>query len=777
MFDRRLKIFLLIVFAMGAMIMARAAQIQVVQYDDLTARAKKLQTKPTFINTIRGRILDFKGKVLAEDVPCIDAMVDYRVIPTDPDEKYLRDLAGARLAARLGDEYTKAGRSKRDALAKPEILAIKRDLQSMWTTLAQCPGMDERKIQEVREDLSRRVESRARYIWFRNYEKAMESHGNRAPSAWYARWLLDDSKAPDLDDFKKVIGDELISYPIVHALDADTISMLGKNLAKFPGLSLQPSTHRFYPYHEVGCHWLGNLAPITREERENDPNFRDERLRYEYNDLVGRTGIESLAEPYLRGERGLIEREAGTNQISQNIPAEPGKDVHTTIDIELQEQVQNIFRRVVVHQHNKPDEIYEPLHGAAVVIDIPTGQVRAMASYPVFDPNLLGEQYAQLAVDNLNKPLLNRATMDTLEPGSTVKPMVGLWGMKEGVLGVNETIECTGYLMINGKKQSYGRCWVASKFEAQLRAVGLSPAHHPVPADDPHPTGFLTFSDALERSCNPFHETVAMRLGIDRLSEGFAAFGLGQPTGIGIPERIGRLPSSYAGDHDRAVAVAAAAGIGQGLVAASPLQMACAVATIARGGVWLRPTLIADKIPAGELHPAVTPTDRPDRIDLQIPPDAIAMAHEGMWKVVHERAGTGKAIDFNEVGVCGKTGTAQASQFLVPQLDADGQPVPRVDADGNPVLINGKPRFAMVPLKISTLTDPNPDAPWYLGSGGSGKDLAHAWYIGFAPRQNPKIAFCVLVEYGGSGGVTAAAVAHEVLAACVEHGYLTKEAR
>ena len=79
-----------------------------------------------------------------------------------------------------------------------------------------------------------------------------------------------------------------------------------------------------------------------------------------------------------------------------------------------------------------------------------------------------------------------------------------------------------------------------------------------------------------------------------------------------------------------------------------------------------------------------------------------------------------------------------------------------------------------MPLEISTLDHPNPAAPWYLGSGNSGTDLAHAWYIGFAPRENPKIAFCVLVEYGGSGGITAAAVAHDVLAACVEHGYLSR---
>ena len=101
-------------------------------------------------------------------------------------------------------------------------------------------------------------------------------------------------------------------------------------------------------------------------------------------------------------------------------------------------------------------------------------------------------------------------------------------------------------------------------------------------------------------------------------------------------------------------------------------------------------------------------------------------------------------------------------------MGEDGKPLKRAD---DSVI------YQVQPLEPSTKLKPNPIVPWYLGSGNSGTDLSHAWYIGFAPRQNPRIAFCVMIEYGGSGGLTAASVAKQVLEACEEQGYLPKQSR
>ena len=156
---------------------------------------------------------------------------------------------------------------------------------------------------------------------------------------------------------------------------------------------------------------------------------------------------------------------------------------------------------------------------------------------------------------------------------------------------MNEGIECTGFLVIGGKKYSYGKCWTATVG----KKVGMV-SHHTIPTQAPHqghdgnPDGFLTYSDALERSCNVFFETVADRLKIQGLSYWMKQFGLGRPTGIGIAEVRGRLPDSYDGPNRQFATWTS--GIGQGPVAATPLQMCNIAATIARRGIWVRPSLV-----------------------------------------------------------------------------------------------------------------------------------------------------------------------------------------
>jgi penicillin-binding protein 2 len=361
-----------------------------------------------------------------------------------------------------------------------------------------------------------------------------------------------------------------------------------------------------------------------------------------------------------------------------------------------------------------------------------------------------------------------------LQPGSTVKPLVGLGAIGQGILGINDGIECNGFLHIDGRKQSVGRCWVASKFIHMLGVEGVR--HHPVPYDSPHPTGFLTFSDALERSCNVYFETCAHRMGIEGLSFWYDRFGIGRPTGIGIAEARGRLPRDFKPVNVWDVKYKTwFSGIGQDPVATTPLQMANVAATIARDGIWMRPRLINDavalesgiRVPPPTTRPGEPPARQVDRVDLGLPREAIAAAKLGMKNVVHGKAGTGKTLLRNAPKLagliaCGKTGTAQAGRFRYRAID----PVTRLPATDE----EGRPKWEY--LEPSTPANPNPIAPWYRGAGEEGRDLNHAWYIGFAPADKPQVAFAVMVEYGGSGGHAAGAVAKKALEACAEHGYL-----
>ena len=353
------------------------------------------------------------------------------------------------------------------------------------------------------------------------------------------------------------------------------------------------------------------------------------------------------------------------------------------------------------------------------MLDVDTNQVLALVSYPTYNLNLLDDLYPKLHDDEINDPLRNRATMSQLEPGSTAKPMCGLAGIAAGVIGINEGIECTGMLKLGGRKFPFGRCWV-EKFNAWRQHGTSSASSVPSPhvGHDGNKDGWLTFADALERSCNSYFENVADRLGIERLSAWYERFGLGRPTGIGIGEVKGRLP------RDFPIAVPSLrrstgflGGIGQGCIAATPIQMANAVAMIARDGVWMRPVLV---LPGREgKAPPMRPgpwQNVPDRVNLKfatrhprkpLAAEAFKAARLGMLNVVNAPAGTGKALVAGDLllmslKIAGKTGTAQAARFSIPERDAAGHFV--LDEHKHV-----KRRF----IEPSVPGHVNPLAPWY----------------------------------------------------------------
>jgi penicillin-binding protein 2 len=401
------------------------------------------------------------------------------------------------------------------------------------------------------------------------------------------------------------------------------------------------------------------------------------------------------------------------------------------------------------------------MHGAAGVIDVASGEVRALASYPDYDLNRLDDDYAKLSGDWMDMPLMNRATQEAREPGSTAKPMVGLGAITSGLMGVEERVACDGFLVLDGKKYTVGKCWTAP----------LHSTHMQIPYSDPHPTGRLSFTDALERSCNVYFETVGDRLKIEGLTEWFHRFGLGRPTGIGIDEVPGRVPGEYAHiPAEQRRSITWFSSIGQSRVLATPIQMANVAATIARDGIWMRPHLLVEGTELPRKKASTQPVE--DRVDLHLNPAAVAAAKQGMYEVVNALAGTGRSVahmDGNDrvtdpavayLHIAGKTGTAQAGRIRVPVRDAEGREV-----------LDEKGKVAMEFMEPSIMNRPNPKADWYRADW-EGKHFDHAWFIGFAPAEHPTLAFAVMVEYGGSGGATAGRVAKHVIEACVQHGYL-----
>jgi len=753
MFERRLKIFLGILIGLTVVLLMRAAHLQLANGDYWRKQAADTLHRQTLVEPIRGKIVDFRDRVLAEDVACMDVAVDYRAI--DLDETWLKDQALLRINARAGVEYRRADKETRKKMLTAEIEHVKSDIASMWLTLAQISGKPLEEIEEIRSNIRLRVEMRQRYIWYNKYKQAVKKEDDAKAIPWYKDWRLGGKTNSDLDNFNIAVSEETEAHVIITNISTETNNWLKKRIEQFPGLVLRPSKHRNYPYGQVACHVIGHLTPVGLDDIKNDPNKDNELIHYLPNDRIGRSGVEALCELTLRGQRGRIERILGHDEIYSQLEPQGGKTVKLTIDIQLQNALENAFSDVEWKENGITVEKHE-MHGAAIVIDIPTGEVRALVSYPIYDLNHFDELYKTLSTDYINNPLLNRATQMAYEPGSTVKPIVGAAAVSENVITLQQGIECTGYLVIDGRPQKNGRCWTASNYASSHPASEV--AHHQL-GGTPHPTGFLTLTDALERSCNVYFETVGDHLGIAMLSHWYSQFGLGSKTFIGLPEDEGRVPSQFLGPSTVIRPTTWFASIGQGQVLATPIQMANVAATIGRNGVWVRPRLVVDTKDISRATTRPVRPNGPDRVELPIAKETIAAIQEGMYRVVNGSAGTGTVAKHPDIVLCGKTGTAQAHFFTIPRHDENG----RLLYDQNKKLIRDTPL-------MNTRETPNPLIPWYRGNS---KDVwpHHAWFIGFAPRENPKIAIAIMLEYGGSGH-DAAALSKTVIDACIKYQYL-----
>lgn len=387
-----------------------------------------------------------------------------------------------------------------------------------------------------------------------------------------------------------------------------------QDIYTYPEMQLIKSWRRQYPESGFASHVVGYVGEISEAEL-NSAQFID----YDPGAVVGKAGLEREYDRSLRGVNGqqriLVDNLGHERATLTTKPAVPGKDLHTTIDLDL-EAVATLS--------------LEGRRGAVVALDPRDGEVLAMVSRPGFDPNEFADRISQdewtKLVNDPDNPLMNRATQAELAPGSTFKPFVALAGLETGVITPATDFHCAGGATFYGH---YFRCWKKG-------------GH-----------GNIDVHRALVESCDVFFYNVANRLGIDRLAHYAKMAGFGGKTGIDLPhERTSTMPSTrwkmrmfrqkwYAGET-------ISVGIGQGAVTVSPLQLAVAEGGLAIGGKWYRPHLNKD-VPKKLLR------------DGHFNPADIATVLSGMCGVVNEPGGTGGYARLPNVEVCGKTGTAQVA--------------------------------------------------------------------------------------------------------------------
>jgi penicillin-binding protein 2 len=469
----------------------------------------------------------------------------------------------------------------------------------------------------------------------------------------------------------------------------DELAFIESHKNELPELDTIMAHRRLYPRNGFMAHLIGYVGEVT-EDMLNQPQFE----LYNPGDVVGVSGVEKEYNNVLMGKNGS--RRALVNSHGREVgrldetPAEPGKQLKLTVDLDLQIAA---------------EEALAGRNGAIVAMDPRTGEILAMVSRPTFDPNdfavkISRGEWNKLVTDE-DHPLLNKAIQAQLAPGSTFKIIMATAGLQEGIAQTLH-VNCGGGATFYGR---YFKCWVTAEHRT----------HGPV-----------EISKAIYQSCDVFFYTLAEKLGIEKIAKWATALGLGQKTGIDLPQEVtGVMPSEewkiknfkqkwYAGET-------ISVGIGQGAVAATPIQMARAIGAIASGGLLVRPHVINPTDLPANVIPA---SDVPDQTRLPLDPQNWETITDAMANVVNP-GGTAPSAHLNGIDFAGKTGSAQTiSNALKARMGAAGK-----------------------------------------------KFKDNGWFIGVEPRRNPEIVVCALLEEGEHGYLAARTVAQVIKA------YVEKERR
>lgn len=462
-------------------------------------------------------------------------------------------------------------------------------------------------------------------------------------------------------------------------LSWEEVATLMLNNHLYPGLIIDEGLTRYYPFKQYTAHPLGYVGSVSEQDLKNS----DAPLLQVPGFKIGKSGFEKTYDESLRGTEGISTYEVNAyGRIMREIEKKDGlkgDDLDLTIDIRLQKAAYDAFGEE---------------SGAAVVLDVHTGEILAFVSVPSFDANLFVDGISiknWTALQNNEKnPLTDKAVSGQYSPGSTFKIAVALAALENGVITSETTSFCSGKMQLGNH---LFHCWQHSGHGKQ------------------------NVINAIKNSCDIFFYEAALKLGIEKIAETSRKLGLGtiyelglenQKQGV-IPDKKWKQEKLKAPWQQGETVIA---GIGQGYVLVTPLQLATMLARVVNGGYAINPTFIKQD----------TPQKAPK---LNIKPENIAIVKQGMFEVVNGIGGTAARakLKLKDIKMGGKTGTTQVRRISL-QERAEG-------------------------IKRDE------DLPW--------KYRNHAWFMAYAPHDTPKYAIAVIVEHGRSGSGVAAPIASKIL--------------
>jgi len=633
-------------------------RLQVVEGAQWRANANYNVTQSETVDGVRGEILDRNGRVLVSNQLGYSVQLDTSLMGDHVNEVLSQLLA---LCKEEGVEWS-------------DTLPVSK--QAPWTytkeenLFAYVSEGEDGKTQTLPTQLGKLAEE---YGWVKNAETAQISAQELLEAMCESFSVETEALTPQVREllgvlYEVALRQKQITYNTYTFATNVSISFITqvKELG-LPGVSIVSSTSRVYNTTSA-AHVLGRVGLISAEEW---PTYQG--LGYPMNAHVGKDGVELAFESYLHGTSGtrLLETDENGAVISQQWQTEPqpGNHVVLTLDSDLQAHTEQLLADFV-------DNLSNPAGAAAVMVDM-SGGVLALASYPTYDLSTYTENYNELLSDP-RKPLLNRATQGVYAPGSTFKMVTAVGGLTEGLITPSSTTYCSG--IYTYYPDYHPRCWIYNQGGSH---------------------GTENVSEAIKDSCNIFFYDLGRRLGIDKLVEYATAFGLGQYTGIELPESKGTIAGPETTEKLGGVWYAGqtlSAAIGQDNNQFTPIQLANYVATLVNGGNRYETHLLKE-VKSSDYTQVVYEYEPQLAATIDIDPEDLAAVKKGMY-------------DLSQ--------TASMAQY-----------------------------FADLPVTVGCKT----------GTAEVQGSDANATFVCFAPFDDPQVAICLVAEKGSAGGNLAALAA------------------
>jgi penicillin-binding protein 2 len=650
MYNRRVKIFVIFSLLLLAVCVLRLGQMQLlsassVQHEIAELKRQRGQSKQ--FQTIRGKIFDRTGqRILAIDEARFWIHINYD-LSSFLDERVRKTMLAEAAARRDSDVAV--------AEVDEEIREKLEDLQLIIEKCSQFKAVEPSVIWNEIQKINDYVWDRRMFqAWRKNFPNSEVFEKYESVISIPISEAIADFEAKEPDPNRRI---ELASkidilemhdnWPLLELRTDDDVFAAQLEFMDTEGLYILPKGHRFYPYGSVAAQTIGWVGPATQPQDKE--LFEDDELRtYLEGEVCGREdGVEYVCEAVLRGKRGKLIQDIDGQLISQT-ETQLGKDVTLTLDIELQQRIENYLTNYKHDPNCGPGM-------SAVVIEVASSDILALISLPLYDLNLARYDYGDLVADG-NHPLINRAINAQYPPGSVVKPLILIAGLETGKITPEDVINCPGQAAPEG----WPDCLI-------FRRSGVG-----------HDSRWEnTARNAIKGSCNIYFSHLANDIDPNSLQEWLFKFGYGHDV-LFLPDSlINSAKTEVVRNFNQASGIISSTiprekvldfndvaplrlshrkmfGIGQGNLRVTPLQVANAMAAIARGGIYKKPRLIWE-------------SGNSEGEDLGISLETLAVIYDGMSAVVNEFGGTAHTqfgpflatLAAEDVKVYGKTGSTE----------------------------------------------------------------------------------------------------------------------